>query len=118
MPKNVQDELNDHLVIQIIDFSLAFRVQDYGPFPETPDIIRAPGFTFYELSNGQVEKEWGLHSDVWSMACMMFGLGFRSMLFIGLDYVYGTMKLVGPLPERWKPYLHHTLGQSCTTSSK
>jgi serine/threonine-protein kinase SRPK3 len=50
----------------------AFRVQDYGPLPETPDIIRAPELTFYELSNGQVEKEWGLHSDVWSMACMVW----------------------------------------------
>jgi hypothetical protein len=27
------------------------------------------------------------------------------MLFTGFDYIYDTMKLVGPLPERWKPYL-------------
>jgi hypothetical protein len=85
-PDRIEEEPRVQLFAQIFGFSLGlssplkyhnrqltrisvFRLQDYRPIPETPYFTRAPELTFYELSDGQVEKEWGLPSDVWSMAC-------------------------------------------------
>jgi hypothetical protein len=91
MPVHILNEQREQLYAQIIDFGLGlsglskyrhcqltqtpafkFGLQDYGPLTETPYFIRAPELTFYELSDGQVEKEWGLPSDVWSMACTVW----------------------------------------------
>ncbi|KAG2360776.1 hypothetical protein BDR07DRAFT_1512599 [Suillus spraguei] len=74
-----------------------------------PCIICPPELTFYKLSGSQVKDEWGLPSDVWSMACMIWEIVFSDvMLAQGSDdnnrLIYEMMKLIGPLPERWKPY--------------
>lgn len=111
MPEEFTEILKDRLTVEIIDFGNAFRLQDGRPLkhPDMPRIICPPELTFYKLSDGQVEDEWGLPSDVWSMACTIWEIAFSDvMLTYGSDndniLIYETMKLVGPLPERWKPY--------------
>ncbi|KAJ8581150.1 hypothetical protein M405DRAFT_801534 [Rhizopogon salebrosus TDB-379] len=81
----------------------AFRSQDVPPSPHVAPAIRAPELTFHTLSDGRVEDEWSFPSDIWAAACTL-----RSSL-VARGYrddgrIYGAMKLIGPLPERWKPY--------------
>ncbi|KAG1810669.1 uncharacterized protein BJ212DRAFT_1484236 [Suillus subaureus] len=111
MPEVFAEILKDKLTVEIIDFSNAFRLQDGRPLkrPDLPRTIRPPELTFYKLSDGQVKDEWDLPSDVWSMACTIWEIVFSDvMLAKGSDddnrLIYETMKLVGPLPKRWKPY--------------
>ncbi|KAG2368911.1 kinase-like domain-containing protein [Suillus spraguei] len=111
MPKAFAEILKDNLMVEIIDFGNAFRLQSGRPLkhPDMPRIIRPPELTFYKLSNGQVKDEWGLPSDVWSMACTIFEIAFADVMLVGGSdddnmLIYETMRLIGPLPERWKPY--------------
>ncbi|KAG2368898.1 kinase-like domain-containing protein [Suillus spraguei] len=111
MPEVFAEILKDKLTVEIIDFGNASRLPNERPLehPDMPRIIRPPEVTFYKLSDGQVKDEWGLPSDVWSMACTIFEIAFSGVMFIGGSdddntLIHETMKLVGPLPEPWKPY--------------
>ncbi|KAG0704632.1 kinase-like domain-containing protein [Suillus ampliporus] len=103
------DKPNVQLSAEIMGFwNGALPSLDKGPVPETSSVARAPELTFNKLSHGQVQ-EWGVSSDVWLMAFTIYEIGFAAEMFPDgachdARLIYETMKLVGPLPERWKPY--------------
>ncbi|KAG1852848.1 hypothetical protein DFJ58DRAFT_841746 [Suillus subalutaceus] len=116
MPKVFAEILRDKLTVQIIDFG-----NGLSPFlgyyngqltlvntsisitgwktseasRHVPRTIRPPELTFYELSGGQVKM---------NMGDRVFRCDARKSSDDDNRLIYETMKLVGPLPERWKPY--------------
>ncbi|KAG1740948.1 hypothetical protein EDB19DRAFT_1828339 [Suillus lakei] len=91
-------------------FAFWGTITDWRPLrhPDTPSITRPPELTSYKLSDSQLKDEWGLPSDFWSTACTIWEIAFSDvMLAQGSEddsrLIYEAMKLVGPLPERWKP---------------
>ncbi|KAG1883766.1 hypothetical protein F4604DRAFT_1677494 [Suillus subluteus] len=100
MPKEFAEILKDQLTISNTGWeaSQASRHAAYHPSPSA-DVLQ-------DIRRSS-QRRVGLPSDVWSMACTKIAFS-DVMLTYGSDddnmLIYETMKLVSPLPERWKPY--------------
>ncbi|KAI9724760.1 MAG: hypothetical protein M1812_000035 [Candelaria pacifica] len=93
---------------KIMDFGEAFFRDSRPEYLSTPLVFRAPEVIFYELSKGEINKDWGYQSDIWSLGCFIFDLVFsRSLLTRDrdeADLIYEMTGTIGPLPNSWNSY--------------